>query len=98
MQIKTGVAGVLAATAAAVALIGGTAYADNAPNVGNVTGIANLSLASGNDIQIPVNVPVNVCGVAVSLLGFSNAGCEGGAAVINDSGNTANGDFDSGGF
>ena len=94
MQIKTRVAGVLAATAAAVALIGGTAYADNAPNVGNVTGIANLSLASGNDIQIPVNVG----GVAVSLLGFSNAGCEGGAAVINDSGNTANGDFDFGGF
>jgi len=59
---------------------------------------SNLSLASGNDIQIPVNVPVNVCGVAVSLLGFSNAGCEGGAAVINDSGNTANGDFDFGGF
>ena len=98
MQIKTRVAGVLAATAAAVALIGGTALADNAPNVGNVTGIANLSLASGNDIQIPVNGPVNVCGVAVSLLGFSNAGCEGGAAVINDSGNTANGDFDFGGF
>jgi hypothetical protein len=39
VQIKTRVAGVLAATAAAVALIGGTAHADNAPNVGNVTGI-----------------------------------------------------------
>ena len=99
MQIKTRVAGILAATAAAVALFGSTALADGSPNVGNVTGIANLSLASGNYLDIPVNVPTNVCGVAVSLLGFSNAGCEGGAAVINDSGNTTSGDdFDFGGF
>ena len=48
MQIKTRVAGVLAATAAAVALIGGTALADNAPNVGNVTGnTANGDFDSG---------------------------------------------------
>jgi hypothetical protein len=40
----------------------------------------NLSIASGNNVQIPVSVPVDVCGVAVVLLGFSNAGCEGGAA------------------
>ena len=36
---------------------------------------------------------------AVVLFGFSNAGCQGGAAVINDSGNTTSGDgFDFGGF
>ena len=97
MQIKTRVAGVLAATTAAVALIGAPAFADSGPNVGNVTGIANLSVLSGNNVDTPVNVPVNVCGVAVSLLGFSNADCQGGAAVINDSGNTSN-DFDFGGY
>ena len=51
MQIKTRVAGVLAVTAAAVAMIGGPAFADNSPSVGNVTGIANFSLASGNNIE-----------------------------------------------
>ena len=97
MQIKTRVAGVLAVTAAAVAMMGGPAFADSGPNVGNVTGIANFSLLSGNDVEMPVDVPTNICGVAVSLLGFSNASCEGGAGVINDSGNTST-SFDFGGF
>ena len=68
MQIKTRVAGVLAVTTAAVAMIGGPAFASNSPSVGNVTGIANFSLLGGNNVEIPVNVPVNVCGVAVSFL------------------------------
>ncbi len=89
MQIKTRVAGVFAVTAVAVAAIGGPAFADNSPSVGNVTGLGNLSLASGNNIEIPVNVPINICGAAVSILGFSNAGCLGGAGVISDSGNTS---------
>jgi hypothetical protein len=38
-----------------------------------------LSLLSGNDVNAPVSVPVNVCGVAVALLGGANAGCVGGA-------------------
>ena len=97
MQIKTRIAGVLAVTTAAVALIGGPAFASNSPHVGNVTGIANFSLLSGNDVEVPVNVPVNICGVAVSLLGFTNAGCRGGAGVVSDSGNTNN-DFNFGGF
>jgi hypothetical protein len=97
VQIKTRIAGVLAVTTAAVALIGGPAFASNSPHVGNVTGIANFSLLSGNDVEVPVNVPVNICGVAVSLLGFTNAGCRGGAGVVNDSGNTSN-NFDFGGF
>jgi hypothetical protein len=97
VQIKTRVAGVLAVTATAVAMIGGPAFASNSPHVGNVTGIANFSLLSGNNVEMPVNVPVNICGVAVSLLGFTNAGCRGGAGVVSDSGNTSN-NFDFGGF
>jgi hypothetical protein len=85
VQIKTRIAGVLAVTAAGVAMIGGPAFAGS-PNVGNIIGNGNLSIASGNNVQIPVSVPVNVCGVAVSILGFSNAGCEGGAgsAILFD--------------
>lgn len=79
MQIKTRVAGTLAVTAAAVAMIGGPAFAGS-PHVGNIIGNGNIPIASGNNVQIPVSAPVNVCGVAVAILGFSDAGCQGGAA------------------
>lgn len=41
----------------------------------------NLSVGSGNQVQIPVSVPVDVCGNAVAVLGDSTAGCTGGANV-----------------
>jgi hypothetical protein len=41
----------------------------------------NVSVGSGNNVQIPVTVPANVCGNAVAILGDSSAGCEGGASV-----------------
>ena len=85
MQIKTRIAGVLAVTAAGVAMIGGPAFAGS-PITGNIIGNGNIPIASGNNVQIPVSAPVNVCGVAVAVLGFSNAGCEGGAgsAILFD--------------
>src|SRR5260370_617514 len=46
---------------------------------GNVTGVGNVSTGSGNTVNAPVSAPVNVCGVSLAVLGFSNAGCEGGA-------------------
>ena len=53
------------------------AFADGPSGNGNA-GV--LSLLSGNDVNAPVSAPVDVCGVAVALLGGANAGCEGGAA------------------
>jgi hypothetical protein len=44
-------------------------------------------VGSGNDVEVPVSVPANVCGNAAAVLGDSNAGCEGGATV----GGTAHG-------
>lgn len=41
----------------------------------------NGSIGGGNQINAPISIPVDVCGNAVSLLGLSAAGCEGGAAV-----------------
>lgn len=37
----------------------------------------NIGLLNGNQVLIPVNIPVNVCGNSVALLGLasSNAGC-----------------------
>ena len=91
MQIKTRVAGVLAVTAAAVAMVGGPAFASNSPSVGNVTGIGNFSLASGNYIEAPTFTPTDFCGNALAFLGFAEAGCQGGVTVIDDSGNTSGG-------
>jgi hypothetical protein len=42
----------------------------------------NISVGSGNDVEVPVTAPINVCGNAAGVLGGSgSAGCEGGASV-----------------
>ena len=46
---------------------------------GNVTGVGNVSTGSGNTVTAPVSAPVNLCGISLALLGFSNSGCEGGS-------------------
>jgi len=88
VQIKTRVAGVLAVSAAAAAIMGGPAFASNKPVVGNILGNGNIPIASGNNVQIPVQIPVDICGNALAILGFANASCVGGAAaLLDDSGN-----------
>ena len=82
MQIKTRVAGVLATSAAAIAIMGGPAFASDNPIVGNTIGSGNISILSGNNVQIPVQIPVDICGSAVGLLGLANASCQGGAAAF----------------
>ncbi|WP_176406677.1 chaplin family protein [Actinomadura sp. BRA 177] len=42
-------------------------------------------IASGNQVNAPISLPVHVCGNAVGVLGQADAGCEGGAKV-NDAG------------
>jgi hypothetical protein len=39
-------------------------------------------------VQIPVQIPVDICGNAVGILGFANASCVGGAAALLDNGNS----------
>jgi hypothetical protein len=88
VQIKTRVAGVLAVSAAAIGIMGGPAFASNNPITGNIIGNGNIPILSGNNVQIPVQIPVDICGNAVALLGFANASCVGGAAaLLDDSGN-----------
>jgi ChpA-C len=66
-----------ALVAATFALPGaGVAYASGN---GNITGNGNLSLLSGNTVNAPISAPVNLCGVSLAVLGFSNSGCQGGA-------------------
>ena len=57
----------------------GAAFADGPSGNGNA-GV--LSLLSGNNVNAPLSAPVDVCGVAVALLGGANAGCEGGAKLV----------------
>jgi hypothetical protein len=64
------------------------AFADGPSGNGNA-GV--LSLLSGNDVNAPVSAPVDVCGIAVALLGGANAGCEGGAASNTVIGNGGTG-------
>ncbi|WP_327088806.1 chaplin family protein [Nonomuraea sp. NBC_01738] len=64
------VAGVLALSALAA-----PAHADNITS-------GDSSILGGNQVFAPISAPVNVCGVAVAVLGGAYAGCQGGAAVI----------------
>jgi hypothetical protein len=41
----------------------------------------NGSVLGGNQISLPITVPVNLCGNAVAVLGVANAACQGGASV-----------------
>jgi hypothetical protein len=62
------------------------AFADGPSGNGNA-GV--LSLLSGNDVNAPLSAPVDICGVAATLLGGANASCDGGAAsntVIDNAG------------
>lgn len=52
---------VLAGAGVAAADSGANGVAANSPGV-----------ASGNVIQIPVNIPINICGNSVNVIGFLN--------------------------
>jgi hypothetical protein len=57
----------------------GTAVGGSIKHAGLSAG--NISVGSDNQVEVPVGVPANVCGNAATVLGGSNAGCEGGATV-----------------
>jgi hypothetical protein len=83
VQMKTRVAGVLAASACAVGAMSAPAFAST-HNV-HVYNIKNSSVLSGNTVNIPISIPVDVCGNAIAVLGFAEASCQGGAGVFLNS-------------
>jgi hypothetical protein len=84
--MKTRVAGVLAASASAVALMGAPAFATTSHHGGGTDyNIGNTSILSGNKVDIPISIPINVCGNAIAILGFAEASCQGGAGVFLNS-------------
>jgi hypothetical protein len=53
---------------------------------GTHTTSGNHSILGGNQINVPISVPVSVCGNAAALLGTALAGCQGGAFVVGGDG------------
>lgn len=48
---------------------------------GSATTSGNHSIGGGNQVSVPVSVPVDVCGVSVAVLGHAASGCQGGAST-----------------
>ncbi|GAB3211340.1 hypothetical protein GCM10027294_33260 [Marinactinospora endophytica] len=76
MLKKTFAAGAIAAAAAGVLFAAAPASADEVETSGAG------GVLSGNQLVVDANVPVNVCGVSVAVLGISSAECEESGAVV----------------
>ncbi|NUP50239.1 MAG: chaplin [Catenulispora sp.] len=59
----------LAFAAASVMGVAATASADNGA-VANGVAVGSPGLLSGNVVEIPINIPINVCGNTVSIIGL----------------------------
>jgi hypothetical protein len=66
---------------AGVFLAGGPASA--APEALDMNSALNVGIANGIQAYVPVQVPVNVCGVALGLLGSATATCHGSAVAVS---------------
>ncbi|MGW3590965.1 chaplin [Streptomyces fungicidicus] len=82
----------MAAASGVLAAVGGAAHADS-----GATGTAAGSpgVLSGNTVQAPVDVPVNICGNTVDVVGVLNPAV--GNSCANEGGSTADGHGGSGG-
>jgi hypothetical protein len=77
-RTKTAWAAGTAAVAAALVLPGGTAFAAADSSGANVD---NASVGSGNQVGLSLNLPADICGLAVAILGTAESGCQGGAVA-----------------
>jgi hypothetical protein len=71
---KLTAAGAVAVAASGVMLLGSPANA-------GVSTRGDDGVLSGNQVLIPISIPVNVCGNSVAVIGIAGAGCKGGASV-----------------
>lgn len=74
MLKKLAVTGVISMAATGMLLAGAPAQAD-------VRTSGDGGVLSGNQVIVPIAIPVNVCGNAVAVIGIAGAGCKGGASV-----------------
>jgi hypothetical protein len=70
---------------------GALLFAGTAANAATINSIGNSGLLTGNQANATVQAPIDVCGNAVGVLGFAEAGCKGGSwATIGDDNTTLN--------
>lgn len=48
-----------------------------------LTSTGHVGVLNGTQALIPVQLPINICGNAIGVLGVAQAGCEGGASATN---------------
>ena len=70
--------------------LGGLALTGTAAHADWVSG-PNVGLFNGNQSSTTVQVPVNICGNAVAIVGFADANCSGGAYASNGSDGSSSG-------
>lgn len=90
MKISPWASGVMkVAVFSAAFAIPGTGIAMAAGPISTTSG--NGSILGGNQINVPVSAPVDICGNAIGISGLAGAGCEGGASVSNGGGSGSGG-------
>ncbi|MGH8791832.1 MAG: chaplin family protein [Stackebrandtia sp.] len=82
IQVPVNVCGnSVAAFGAADASCAGGAQARQNDGSADMVSSDNVGLANGNQVVMPVQVPVNVCGNSAALFGTASASCDGGATA-----------------
>ncbi|MFD3808675.1 chaplin [Streptomyces sp. NPDC058611] len=79
------IAQAVAVTAAAAAVLAGGAGMAAADATAEGAAIGSPGVLSGNVVQVPVHVPINICGNTVNVVGFLNPAF--GNTCINNGGN-----------
>jgi hypothetical protein len=68
MRVRTAVAAIVL-TAAGVLACTGTAVADSGAEG---AAVGSPGVVSGNVIQVPIQIPLNICGNAIDIVGLLN--------------------------
>ncbi|TDU80458.1 chaplin [Streptomyces sp. KS 21] len=83
------IAKAVAVTAAAGAVLAGGAGMAAADAVAEGAAVGSPGVLSGNVLQVPVHIPVNICGNTVNIVGILNPAF--GNTCINDGGDIKGG-------
>jgi hypothetical protein len=76
---------------------GGASATDNGSESTNLTSGFNAGFLTGNQANALVQIPINVCGNAVGVLGAAQASCQGGSSATIGNGGGGNGGGGNGG-
>ncbi|MET9959622.1 chaplin [Streptomyces sp. NPDC006326] len=83
------IAKAVAVTAAVGAVLAGGAGMAAADAVAEGAAVGSPGVLSGNLVQVPIHIPINICGNTVNVVGFLNPAF--GNVCINDGGDLKDG-------